>query len=189
MNELGDTYGIPDGDPDAAPPGLVGHVGGDLEPDPVLPDDAKDLAAEVMEGAAGVAGDIGLEPDDGPAAGVEALPPAPPPEDDAWEGPSASGYLFRGGRSVLRIQRGAPINSVTVSCYKHPSCRMCLGEARCPSDDVLKAWYDEGETPSPDATAAEKRVLAQQHMKLGMDRWSAKAAKAKAKALAKAHCA
>ena len=186
MNELRDTYGIPDGDLHAAPPGLVGHIGGDLEPDPVFPEDAQDLADEVAEGAADVAGGIGLEPDDdGPAAEVEVLPPAPPPEDDVWEGPSISGYCYLGGRSVLRIQRGAPANSVTVSCYKHPSCRMCLSEARCPSNDGLKAWYHEGETPSPDATTDEKRLLAKQHMKLGMDRWSAKAAKAKAKA----HCA
>lgn len=104
-------------------------------------------------------------------AGVE-----PPPQPvEPWEelGPVTTlGYVYdRTPRSVLRIQRGKPKNSVTVNCYVHIGCRMLLTEARCPEDDTLKKWLYEVPAPRQGSSRAEQRLLADQHMSLGKGRW------------------
>jgi hypothetical protein len=48
-----------------------------------------------------------------------------------------AGYVYLRGRHVLRIQRGKPANSVTVNCYRHPGCILCIRQHKCPDDDTL----------------------------------------------------
>ena len=143
---------------------------------------ADDTMVEIADGAKEVAADLGLVPDE---EVLDEPEPAAPPLAPALEGPSPMGYYYLDGRSVLRVQRGAPPKSITINCYRHPNCRMLLGESRCPPDDEeFKAWFFQVEAPRPGASADDRKELAKLHMKLGRDRWSAAAARAKAKARA-----
>ena len=177
--ELEATFG---GDDDVA-----GGTGGDLdEYVPHLEEDVADPVAErvVLEGLDEVV-DPELE-----TSAVEDRPeadePPPPPELEPWEetsDPSPLGYCYYRGRQVLRIQRGKPAHSVSISCYRHNSCTLLLGMTRCPPDHILKQWCFEVEANPPGATRAARVALAREHMALGKGRWSA-AAFAKAAASA-----
>ena len=98
-------------------------------------------------------------------------------ELEPWEelsDPGPFGYLYRNGRQVLRIQRGRPHNSCTVTCYRHPSCHLCLSLARCPDDDTLKRWVFEIDAPPDRASDAERKALTAAHKALGKSRWGGK---------------
>ena len=143
---------------------------------------ADDTMVEIADGAKEVAADLGLVPDE---EVLDEPEPAAPPLAPALEGPSPMGYYYLDGRSVLRVHRGAHPKSFTINCYRHPNCRMLLGESRCPpDDDEFKAWFFQVEAPRPGASAGDRKELAKLHMKLGRDGWSAAAARAKAKARA-----
>lgn len=107
--------------------------------------------------------------------------PAPMPAQDAapdpidrLSGPSASGYVYDGTRCVMRIQRGKPARSVTISCYSHARCTMLLTEARCPDDRELFRWLLAVPRAPPGCPTSESRELAAQHMALGKGQWSAR---------------
>ncbi len=87
------------------------------------------------------------------------------------------GYVYDDEpRSVLRIQRGKPRFSVTVTCYKHRGCHLLLTEARAPSDDVLKQWLFEVPATPKEATVAENKTLSERHRAIARDRgWTAPA--------------
>lgn len=142
----------------------------------------------VTAGLEALVPDIGLEPSGaGSSSDVVAFGAAAPPEAAAeaaaeapaesrpWEevsDPSPMGYCYLGGRSVLRIQRGKPANSVTVNCYRHSGCHLLLAASRCPSDAVLKQWLFEVDQLPPGASPAERRAMAQRHMNMAKSRWS-----------------
>lgn len=86
---------------------------------------------------------------------------------------SATGYVYDGMRSVLRIQRGKPQGSVTISCYKHAGCRLLVSIARCETDEEIKKWYFEVGPPPEGASSADKKALAKRHMDLGKAKWFA----------------
>lgn len=145
-----------------------------------------ETAVAVLHGVDAVARDIGLE-DALPAGSsssstdpvrvhepVIAVEPPPQPWERLGE-VSAYGYVYDGARSVMRVQRGKPARSVSVSCYLHPACTLLLTQALCPSDAVLKQWLFEVEAAPPGAPSAERKELARQHMALGRARWSARA--------------
>jgi hypothetical protein len=177
MDELELTY--QEGDP-------LGF-GGDLPFDEVesITIDAGSVA-EVADGFAAAAEAAGL-PDDlpaGPGVGSsssssgpmqhEEVPPPPLAPWQCLSAPSGAGYVYDGMRSVLRIQRGKPKNSVTVTCYRHSGCHLLLSQARCPSDETLCKWLFEVGVAPVGAPKEVGKQLAQDHMRLGKSRWSAK---------------
>lgn len=147
-------------------------------------------AASIASEMAEVAAAVGLQNDEvtpGSSAASSGDPPPVPPAAPAEVPPwqlmgeiSQTGYYYYQGRSVLRVQRGKPARSVTVTCYRHPRCTMLLSESRCPSDDVLKEWAFAVGDGGVDRTPGQAKDLAAQHMALGKGQWSAKA-KAKAR--------
>ena len=90
------------------------------------------------------------------------------------DGPSASGYCYIGGRSVMRVQRDKPRGSTTVNCYMHASCKLLLSNKRCPDDITLKRWLFEVGPARPDAPKETRAALAKEHMSLGRSKWSAR---------------
>lgn len=107
----------------------------------------------------------------GSAAGPAVPPPAP------WQGlsePAATGYVYDNMRSVMRIQRGKPKNSVTITCYRHSKCNFLLTMARCPDNQALFKWFYEVEAAPSGSAANISRELGAKHVKLAMSRWSAK---------------
>ena len=139
-----------------------------------------DAVAEEFARLASLGDDAGEQDvEEGEAAGHPPEPPPapPPPEIPLWEqlsDPGPLGYCYLNGRIVLRVLRGKPKNSVTVTCYNHRSCHLTLTEARCPrTDHELKWWvFELPETPRT-APAEQRRADADAHMKLGYARWGA----------------
>ena len=174
-------------------PALAGTVVGDDLPD--LPDAgnpdpafADDVAAGVAEMGAGLglsteggSSSSGAERSDPYAPEQYAAPPEPP-----WRrtsDPSPMGYCYYEGRHVLRVQRGKPAGSVSVTCARHPRCTMLLTERLCPSNETLKEWLWEGDIP--EGTSREgMRALGEIHMKSGKSRWTVSGQKAAWKAAA-----
>lgn len=110
------------------------------------------------------------------ASSSEAPVPAPLPEAiqpwDRLTPISRLGYYYdETGRSVMRVQRGAPARSITVNCYRHPSCRLLLMERACTDDEGLKRWLYEVPSAPSGAPTAQRQELAKQHMALGKARW------------------
>lgn len=138
--------------------------------------DAAGLAMETAEaGGAASSSSSGALPSDGLVLGDAAASVAP------WERlppPTPLGYIYDGGRSIMRIQRGKPARSVTVNCYVHSRCTMLLQESRCPSDEELKKWLFSVGPPPPGASAAEVKDLAARHMALGKAKWTKKGSQA-----------
>ena len=87
-----------------------------------------------------------------------------------------AGYAYYKHRSVMRIQRGKPKNSVTINCFRHASCRLTIAEARCPPDVDLYKWLFEVDENLPGDTGEARKEKAKTHMSLGRDKWYAKAA-------------
>ena len=157
-NCLDDSQSGSESDHDEAPlddrAGMDGETPGDvaggelLQPSRGVADEP--LSQAVAEEFAGAAVAIGLaedaaEADSDLAAGARS--DGAPAEDSAegaaqpWEqvsDPFPSGYCYLNGRSVLRIQRGRPASSCTITCYLRPSCNLLLTQARCPPDSELK---------------------------------------------------
>lgn len=145
-----------------------------------------DVVTAVATGITAIAEAIGLSSAEGddaaPSGAASSGDVAPPPASDAtraaaaapWEllsevGPS--GYVYDGGRSVMRIQRGKPARSVTVNCYRHSRCTLLLTERRCPDDATLKRWLFDVPAAPPGATTAESKALAVEHMAVGKRQW------------------
>lgn len=147
----------------------------------------KGTVAEVEAGFEHIAEAIGLvanfEVGGGGATGASSSSGAPPaPEEEGptmaeqqpWERlseVSAQGYVYDGGRSVMRIQRGKPANSVTVNCYIHSQCKMLLTMRRCPDDMMLKRWFCSVPPPAPGASPEASRALGRKHMDDGLRQW------------------
>lgn len=145
-----------------------------------LPDPA--TVSEVAAGVAKAMAEIGVgedEPTTSAASSTDAPATAeavaePEPWLDLGEVTSL-GYIYNSEpRTVMRVQRGKPANSVTINCYLHSGCRLLLTEARCPDDATLKRWLFEVPAPRPGATKEEAKKLAQDHMALGKGRWGGK---------------
>eukprot|EP00959_Pyramimonas_sp_CCMP1952_P457319 9474729-Pyramimonas_sp.AAC.1 len=136
--------------------------------------------AKMYEDAAGGAdvpsggADAGVE--DGPLAEDVAEPPQP------WEQlgePSASGFVAYKNRTIMRIQRGRPAKSVTVTCYRHTGCSLCITETRCPADQELFKWLFEGDPNNDGDSKDQRREKARIHMDSAKSRWYAKKPAAK----------
>lgn len=142
---------------------LLSELSGIAEPDGA----ANEIALGAAAASSGAASSSDVAPADPPA----------PAEAAPWEElseRSALGYFYFRGRSVMRVQRGKPARSVTVSCYRHSRCTMLLTESRCPDDEALKKWLFAVDAPAPGASSAEAKALALEHMALGKGQWSAK---------------
>ena len=126
--------------------------------------------------------DDGGAPADGVAGESQPSPPTDVPVPSATEeffqscsSRSDLGYIYRNGRSILRIQRSKPRRgSVTITCYLHVACQLLVSESRCGDDRNIVQWYFEGEAPSATATSKEAKELKQKHLDLGRQRWWAK---------------
>lgn len=112
-------------------------------------------------------------------ADVDVVPveEVPKPPEERMTDPSPMGYVYEGGRSVMRIQRGKPARSVTITCYRHSRCTMLLTEARCPSDLELKRWSLAVPAAPQGCPVEESRALAAQHMALGKGQWAGRRGK------------
>ena len=68
-----------------------------------------------------------------------------PPTVEPWDEipiPPVSGYVYREGRHIMRIQRGKPTaTSVTVNCYQHPRCSIVVPVRRVADNKMLVRWY------------------------------------------------
>lgn len=104
------------------------------------------------------------------AQSVECDPPPPPPPPERCTGPSPMGYVSFEGRSILRILRGNPKNSLSIKCYRHPGCTWLLPLRLAPPDADLIAWSFEVPPATPGMPPAEAKELARRHIKLA-ERW------------------
>lgn len=117
------------------------------------------------------------EPDSGaprPADPVPAPPPpvVPPPVPEFCplgsdiSDPSALHYMYRNGRSVLRLQPMPSRSSQSVKCYIHTGsiCSLLIANHHMPSMADLKAWLAGGTPYSPGDTKAVKEAKATQHL-------------------------
>lgn len=110
------------------------------------------------------------------SSGGDTVGVAGAPAVEPWQelvGPTtAMGYIYYKGRSHMRIIRGNPKYSVTISCYNHPSCSFVLSEKRCPSDEELKKWsFEVGRAPEGSSSAI-KAKLRDEHKGLALARWT-----------------
>eukprot|EP00959_Pyramimonas_sp_CCMP1952_P454644 9470222-Pyramimonas_sp.AAC.3 len=87
---------------------------------------------------------------------------------------SKEGYVAYRNRSVIRIQRGRPAKSTTVTCFRHTGCRLCITESRCPSDEELFKWLFEIPEDQAGDDRDTKRARASAHMNSARERWYAK---------------
>lgn len=138
---------------------------------------SQDLADASLVDEVGPLGNGSASSSDAPASAPNAFEAPPSAQSMPWERlseVSPLGYVYDSGRSVMRIQRGKPKNSVTVNCYKHSRCTVLLTEARCPSDMELKKWLFAVEPPAPGCSIAEAKELASRHMSVGKAQWTAR---------------
>ena len=139
--------------------------------------EATSASASNSSGATRVVPSVGISPPEEaglapPAQAAEALP-------EGIVGPSAMGYVLHDGKSVMRILRGNPKNSMSVKCYRHPSCSFLLPLRLAPSDEDLVRWLFA--VPEDKSASAEvRKQLAGQHVALA-NKWKQPAAR-KAKA-------
>lgn len=129
-------------------------------------DDGIELAAAPSAEAAGSSAEASADAD------VVAAHEVPKPPEELMTDPSPMGYVYEEGRSVMRVQRGKPARSVTITCYRHSKCTMLLTEARCPSDLELNRWSLAVPAAPQGCSVEESRVLAAQHMALGKGQWA-----------------
>lgn len=177
--ELTMTFGVGAGTMTAPMDTGAGHLASGIAEE--IPDEG--TADYIATAAAAAMGDIGVGDavsSSGASGSADvpevAAPPVSRPEPWlALSEVSSSGYVYDAQpRSVLRIQRGKPARSVTVSCYRHAGCKLLLTEERCPDDATLKRWLYETPAPPAGASRDEARRLAQEHMALGKGRWGGK---------------
>lgn len=96
-------------------------------------------------------------------------------------GPSPAGFVSMHGRTVMRILRGNPRNSLSVRCYRHVGCSFLLSLRDAPADEDLLRWLIEVPAPADGATSADKKELARRHVALA-DRWRSRRKAVTAKA-------
>lgn len=78
-------------------------------------------------------------------------------------------YIYLDERSGGRLLRGSPKNSMTIRCYRHPSCQWLVNLRRAPTDDVfLREWLFAVDTSTD---AVEQRALAIRHVAITRNRW------------------
>eukprot|EP00959_Pyramimonas_sp_CCMP1952_P119989 2508830-Pyramimonas_sp.AAC.1 len=117
----------------------------------------------------------GLQQDRAADDNADSYVPAVPKQP--WELLSAmskEGYVAYRNRSVIRIQRGRPAKSTTVTCFRHTGCRLCITESRCPSDEELCKWLFELPQDQAGYDRGTKRARATAHMNSAKERWYAK---------------
>lgn len=189
LMELAATYAHELGPP-VSPAGIIAdveeRVAESLVPETADPDTVRAVGAEVEQAAqaAGLGEQLeeveasgagaGIAPTDAPPAEKDLLPP---PAREPWElmsEPSASGYLYFEGRSVMRIQRGKPTGRLTLTCFRHPGCNLLINLPRAPNDLELKKWLFEVEPAPAGASMAERQALAKRHVQLARARWTAR---------------
>ena len=143
--EVAEKVGLADDDAE------VGHVG-----------------TGASSSSSGVVGDLGEPP---PLPPPTAAPPTPPMPIDRLSPVSPLGYVYLDNRSIMRIQRGKPKKSITVNCYRHPSCGFLCAEWRIETNRPLFEWLFE--VPEG-VTREEKKALAAEHTRIGKQRWTGK---------------
>lgn len=161
-----------------APPGTV-------NPDGDVAEVARAFAAAVVSVGLGEDCPAPLAQGSGGSSGSREPPPAPDAAASGgeellarpvWETlppPSASGYVYSGGRMVCRIQRDKPKGSVTISCYRHRGCSLMVSQKKAPEDAAVFRWLYEVTESARDSSAEENRVLRDRHMALGRAAWYA----------------
>ncbi|CAK0882625.1 unnamed protein product [Prorocentrum cordatum] len=147
------------------------------------PDDEGD--ADFIGMAAEHVSEAAAEPDAAAPPKLDGGEGETPPHDDAdaseskpWQKFSPKtpqDYYYLGGRQVCRIQRGKPKNSITITCYFHSGCSLCVTERLGPKTDeeVFRWLYSVPETPAG-ADAAKRKELSAAHRALGKGQWAAK---------------
>lgn len=172
--ELRDTYGHGAAGhpmPAAIVEDVVDRASEDLAPEHANQETLEQLAEQLGEVVAnddeGLVAPTGSASSGGAGSGESSLPAVePPPPVAPWEaatGPSAAGYVYHEGRSVMRIQRGKPKGRLTLTCYRHRKCSLLINLERPPSDEELKRWLFEMEPAPPGASAEESKALADRH--------------------------
>lgn len=131
-----------------------------------MPDEDDTFGAEPEAGVGGV---LGSSSDPPPPPEEEVANP-PTPAALGVTGPSPMGYVSQGGRSIARIQRGSPRNSLSVKCYQHPGCTWLLPLRLAPPDSDLLAWCVEVPPATSGMSPVEAKSLARQHVQMA-DRW------------------
>ena len=84
-----------------------------------------------------------------------------------------TGYIYSGGRSVLRIQRHTPKDRLRVACFLHRNCNFMMHIKNDPGDSELKKWlYETDATIETDDNTTSKRKT-REHKQLARTRWGA----------------
>ena len=115
----------------------------------------------------------------GAASSSNACPDAPAansgPQWQDLDGPGSLGYYYYRGRSVMRVVRGKPRNTVNLRCFQHPKCGLWFPLRNAPSDDEpFKRWlFSCREVTSADSRE-DRLALAQEHTEAARRLWSAK---------------
>lgn len=175
-DELDITYSgnlAPLGEDDPEGPSNFPEEGGDASELLEMASGAKVQSA--ME-QAGLQDDVGGDPGHEASDAADPPPggaPAPPEPWADFSPPSASGYVYHGGRSVMRIQRGKPAGRVTVTRYKHPACSVLINADRAPPDVDLYRWLLEVPPANSDMSPAERKALTTQHKASARAQWTA----------------
>ena len=138
-----------------------------------------------------VADTVGLGPDADPAHhgddgppdnGGDAAPPEPvvappPPPWTLLPPPTASGYVYRDSRSIMRIQRLADIGRLWCNCYLHPSGRINVPLETAPTDAELYIWLFSVPATPAGFDPPFRHAAAHRHMDLARQQWGARARK------------
>ena len=160
--------------------GGSGCGGGDQGPDIIIDELCDVFEKKAIEANLEVDGldDFRSDPT---ASGSGAPPPpvvAPPPAHvPYWETlgpPDALGYIMDAGRMAGRLQYTE--DRTWVNCYRyHTGCRLNVATVGGPSQREVFEWLYSVPAGSPTMPSAERKALAQQHMKIARDKWSMKA--------------
>ena len=67
-----------------------------------------------------------------------------------------AGYVYKNGRSVLRIIRNKPVGNWAVRCYQHGTCSFLVNNKHPGTDDEIMDWCFS-EPPCPDGTPTKER--------------------------------
>lgn len=136
------------------------------------------MIAEAME-EAGLGAEVDCDAGDADPAGsgdeaplAQDAPPPPSPWSSCVGPSQVGGYVYDGGRSILRIQRGGPAKRVTISCFRHPSCSILVNESRAPPDLEIFQSFFEVEATTPEMSGQERRGLTARHKALARARWT-----------------
>ena len=97
-----------------------------------------------------------------PAQQDPPIPPAPAPVPVEIVGPCAQGYFRHRGQPqhIARIT-GVFNNSVTVRCYRHSKCSICVAEWKLPSRSDLLDWIQQADLAG--GTSVARSIAADNH--------------------------